>query len=61
VSISASSAIPNSGIQLSHFDGVFDMAANGGGRLTVRYAKAGYLRSVRSDRWQEFTLLPTLC
>jgi RHS repeat-associated protein len=48
------------GQTLSRLDGMFDMAANGGGRLTVRYAKAGYLPAQRQvqTNWQEFTILP---
>jgi RHS repeat-associated protein len=48
------------GQTLSRLDGMFDMAANGGGHLTVRYAKAGYLPAQRQvqTNWQEYTVLP---
>lgn len=48
------------GQTLSRLDGMFDMAANGGGRLTVRYAKTGFLPAQRQvqTNWQEFTILP---
>ena len=51
---------PEFGQTLSRLDGMFDMAANGGGRLTVRYAKAGFLPAQRQVQtsWQEFTIVP---
>ncbi len=51
---------PEFGHTLSRLDGMFDMAANGGGRLTVHYAKTGYLPAQRQVQtsWQEFTVLP---
>ena len=51
---------PEFGQTLSRLDGMFDMAANAGGRLTVRYAKTGFLPAQRQvqTNWQEFTILP---
>ncbi len=51
---------PEFGQTLSRLDGMFDMAANGGGRLTVQYAKPGFLPAQRQvlTHWQEFTVLP---
>ncbi len=51
---------PELGHTLSRLDGMFDMAANGGGRLTVRYAKTGFLPAQRQvqTNWQEFAILP---
>ena len=51
---------PEFGQTLSRLDGMFDLAANGGGRLTVRYAKTGFLPAQRQvqTNWQEFTVLP---
>ncbi|ALP52905.1 hypothetical protein Tel_06905 [Candidatus Tenderia electrophaga] len=47
---------PELGRTLSRADGVFDMAVNGGGLLTVNYEKAGYLpvqRQLQSP-WQDY-------
>jgi len=51
---------PEFGQTLSRLDGMFDMAANGGVRLTVQYAKPGFLPAQRQvlTHWQEFTVLP---
>jgi hypothetical protein len=51
---------PEFGQTLSRLDGMFDMAANGGGRLTVQYAKPGFLPAQRQvlTHWQEFMVLP---
>ena len=51
---------PEFGQTLSRLDGMFDMAANGGGRLTVRYAKTGFLPAQRQvpTSWQDFTIVP---
>jgi len=45
---------PELGQTLSRADGTFDMAVNGGGLLTVNYAKTGYLNSQRqvNPGWQ---------
>jgi RHS repeat-associated protein len=51
---------PEYGQTLSRADGVFDLAVNGGGFLTVRYAKAGYLPAQRQVDvpWQDYAWLP---
>jgi sugar lactone lactonase YvrE len=51
---------PGFGRTLSRADGMFDMAANGGGRLTVRYEKAGFLPVQRDVEaaWKDFAPLP---
>jgi RHS repeat-associated protein len=50
---------PEYGQTESRVDGMFDMAVNGGGLLTVNYAKSGYLPAQRqvSAQWQEFDLI----
>lgn len=47
---------PEFGQTLSRADGAFDMAVNGGGYLTVDYAKSGYLPAQRQlhTPWQDF-------
>jgi len=44
----------------SRLDGWFDLAVNGGGLLTVAYAKTGYLPARRQVNvpWQDFVVLP---
>jgi len=51
---------PEFGSTLSRSDGYFDMAVNGGGVLTVRYEKDGYITAQRQVDvpWQDFALLP---
>lgn len=51
---------PELGQTLSRVDGVFDLAVNGGGWLTVDYDKEGYLPVQRTIRapWQDFSWLP---
>jgi RHS repeat-associated protein len=51
---------PEFGQTLSRADGMFDMAVNGGGLLTVNYQKTGYLPAQRTMDvpWQDFTRLP---
>jgi sugar lactone lactonase YvrE len=48
------------GHTLSRADGVFDLAVNGGGNVTVVYEKSGYLPSQRTVdvAWQDFTWSP---
>ena len=48
------------GQTLSRADGMFDLAVNGGGTLTVRYEKAGFLPLQRQINvpWLDFALLP---
>ena len=48
---------PELGFVTSRADGAFDIAVNGGGRITVAFDKDGYLPAHRSIRvkWQEFT------
>lgn len=51
---------PQFGQTLSRADGMFDMAVNGGGYLTVNYQKAGYLPAQRQVNvpWQDYVWLP---
>jgi RHS repeat-associated protein len=51
---------PEYGQTLSRADGLFDLAVNGGGILTVNYAKSGYLPAQRQVHapWQDFAWLP---
>jgi len=48
------------GQTLSRSDGVFDMVVNGGGPLTVNYAREGFLTAQRQVRvpWQDYARLP---
>ncbi|HHW86802.1 MAG TPA: hypothetical protein GX400_11420, partial [Chloroflexi bacterium] len=50
---------PELGQTLSRADGLFDLAVNGGGLLTIRYEKAGYLPSQRqiTPAWQSYAWL----
>jgi RHS repeat-associated protein len=52
---------PELGQTLSRTDGLFDMAANGGGLLTVNYKKTGYLPVQRqvSAPWQDYAFADT--
>ena len=51
---------PEFGQTLSRSDGMFDLAANGGGNLTVNYQKDNHLPAQRTITvpWQDFTWLP---
>ncbi len=51
---------PEFGQTLSRLDGMFDMAVNGGGQLTVNYAMAGYLSVQRQVQtpWRDYKWLP---
>ncbi len=51
---------PEYGGTLTRADGMFDMAVNGGGLVTVRYEKEQYLPAQRQAQvsWQDFTWLP---
>ncbi|MBM4256908.1 MAG: hypothetical protein FJ147_13550 [Deltaproteobacteria bacterium] len=51
---------PELGQTLSRADGLFDMAVNGGGLLTVNYSKPGYLPAQRQidAPWQDYAFLP---
>ncbi len=51
---------PEFGQTLSRTDGMFDLAVNGGGPLTVNYAKEGFLPVQRQldVPWQDYTFLP---
>lgn len=51
---------PEFGQTLSRADGMFDLAVNGGGLLTVNYEKAGFLPAQRQLNvpWQDFALAP---
>ena len=51
---------PELGSTVTHADGMFDMAVNGGGWLTVNYARDGYLpvhRQVKAP-WQDYAVVP---
>ncbi len=51
---------PEYGQTLSRADGMFDIAANGGGFLTINYEKDGYLTAQRQVDvpWQDYVRLP---
>lgn len=51
---------PEYGQTLTRANGMFDLAVNGGERLTVSYQKDGYLLSQRqiTPRWQSYAFLP---
>jgi RHS repeat-associated protein len=51
---------PEFGTTTTRADGMLDMAVNGGGYLTVNYAKAGYLSVQRQENvpWQDYAWLP---
>ena len=51
---------PEFGQTLSRADGMFDMAVNGGGFLTVNYQKSGYLPAQRQVNapWQDYIWFP---
>lgn len=50
---------PEFGKTVTRADGLFDMAVNGGGPLTLQYTGTGYLPVQRqvSPRWQEFAVV----
>ncbi len=51
---------PEYGLTYSRADGMLDLAVNGGGPLTIEYAKAGYLPIERQIDvpWQDYAVLP---
>ena len=51
---------PEFGLTLSRADGMFDMAVNGGGPLTVSYTKTGLLPAQRTlnPSWQSYLVAP---
>jgi YD repeat-containing protein len=51
---------PELGQTLSRADGMFDLAVNGGGPLTVTYSKAGLLSAQRqlTVPWQDYAFVP---
>ncbi|MBK9715620.1 MAG: hypothetical protein IPO81_30720 [Kouleothrix sp.] len=51
---------PEYGVTASRADGVFDLAVNGGGTLTVSYERDGYLPAQRQvdARWRDYAWLP---
>jgi len=53
---------PEFGQTLTRLDGRFDLAVNGGGALTVDYAKSGYLSAQRQIAvpWEDFATLPDI-
>src|SRR5215831_8208909 len=54
---------PEFGQTLTRVDGMFDMAVNGGGLLTVNYQKTGYLPLQRQMDvpWQDYRFLHDVC
>ena len=52
--------LPELGQTQTRSDGWFDLAVNGGGLLTVAYAKTGYLPAQRQMNvpWQDYAVLP---
>jgi RHS repeat-associated protein len=53
---------PEFGHTLTRPDGLFDLAINGGGWVTVTYSKAGFVPSQRQVTvpWQDFVVAPTV-
>ncbi len=53
---------PEFGETLTRSDGMFDMAVNGGGQLTLTYEKSGFLPSQRdvTAPWQDYAWLPVV-
>jgi RHS repeat-associated protein len=51
---------PEFGQTVSRSDGMFDMAVNGGGLLTINYSKRGYLNAQRqiNTPWNSFAMVP---
>jgi len=51
---------PELGQTVSRDDGMFDLAVNGGGQLTVQYEKVGFLATQRavSAPWRDYAWLP---
>src|SRR6185436_4050271 len=51
---------PEFGVTTSRTDGMFDMAVNGGGVLTVSYEKAGFCPVHRQVTvpWQDYAMVP---
>lgn len=51
---------PELGQTLSRIDGMFDLVVNGGGQLTLRYAKNGFIVSQRAvdAPWRDYEWLP---
>ena len=51
---------PEFGQTLTRADGMFDLAVNGGGLLTVQYDRAGLLRAQRqvNTPWRDYAMLP---
>src|SRR5262249_19051394 len=54
---------PEFGQTLTRSDGMFDMAVNGGGLLTVNYRKEGYLPLQRQMDvpWQDYSMVHEVC
>jgi RHS repeat-associated protein len=53
---------PEFGQTLTRPDGMFDLAVNGGGLLTVKYDKSGYLPAQRQVQapWQDYARVPAV-
>ena len=53
---------PELGQTLTRTDGLFDLAVNGGGQLTVRYEKDGFLAAQRNVivPWRDYAWLPEI-
>ena len=51
---------PEFGQTLTRADGMFDLAVNGGGQLTIHYEKAGVLPAQRqaATSWSDYAILP---
>jgi RHS repeat-associated protein len=51
---------PEFGQTLTRADGMFDMAVNGGGLLTLKYEKQGFIEVQRQERvsWQDYCPVP---
>jgi len=51
---------PEFGKTLTRADGMFDLAVNGGGQITLRYEKEGFLAAQRAivAPWRDYTWLP---
>jgi len=51
---------PEFGTTVTRDDGMFDLAVNGGARLTVEYRHPAYLRAQRAERvpWNDYVFLP---
>ncbi len=53
---------PEFGETISRADGMYDMAVNGGGQLTVNFARSGYLTAQRQENtpWQSYAYIDSV-